>query len=278
MVRRGGALRPRHHHRGGALTRLAGDVDVSSVAERLDEARLSGTTLDAASVDVGDVVTAYAVQDALTARRESRGATRIGWKLGYTSAAMRAQMGIDDPNVGPLLDTMRRATGATVGEGLLQPRVEPEIVLVLDHDVAEPLDPTQALDACREAMVALEVVDSVWTAYAMDLEHNTADGSSAAHVVVGPPLPLDVVADVEVSLLRNGAPSGTGRGSDALGHPAAALSWLTAVLAARGEVLRAGDLVLTGGLTAAVPLEPGDVVHAEFEHPSMSLRRVAVRR
>ncbi|MFN8167324.1 MAG: fumarylacetoacetate hydrolase family protein [Candidatus Nanopelagicales bacterium] len=257
---------------------LAPEVDVASVAARLDGARLSGATLDAASVPVGDLATAYAVQDALTARRVARGARRVGWKLGYTSTVMREQMGIDDPNVGPLLDTMRRTTGATVGEGLLQPRVEPEVALVLDVDVAAPLEPHEALAACREAVVALEVVDSVWTAYAMDLEHNTADGSSAAHVVVGPPLPLEVLADVEVALLRNGSRVGTGAGRDALGHPAAALSWLTAVLAARGEALRAGDLVLTGGLTAAVPLEPGDVVHAEFEHPSMSLRRVAVRR
>jgi 2-keto-4-pentenoate hydratase len=280
MVRRGGALRPRHHHRGGALssTSTAPGVDVASVAGRLDGARLAGTTLEAAAVPVGDLATAYAVQDALTARRLGRGARRIGWKLGYTSTVMREQMGIADPNVGPLLDSMRRSTGATVGEGLLQPRVEPEIALVLDVDVAEALDPVQALAACREAVVALEVVDSVWAAYAMDLEHNTADGSSAAHVVVGPPLPLDVLAEVEVSLLRNGSPAGRGAGRDALGHPAAALSWLTAVLSSRGEALRAGDVVLTGGLTAAVPLDPGDVVHAEFEHPSMSLRRVSVRR
>ena len=148
-------------------------------------------------------------------------------------------MGIGEPNLGPLLDTMWRSTGATVGDGLLQPRVEPEIALVLDRDVDRALTAQEALEACREAVVALEVVDSVWTAYAMDLEHNTADGSSAAHVVVGPPLPLEALDEVGVTLYRNGSAVGTGAGRDALGHPAAALAWLTeAALAPRDGAAR----------------------------------------
>lgn len=257
---------------------LRSGVDVEETATVIDGARLAGTTLAAESVDVGDLATAYAIQDALTARRIARGARPIGWKLGYTSLAMREQMGIDEPNLGPLLDTMWCSKGATVGAGLLQPRVEPEVLLILARDVRTPLTPREALEACREAFAALEVVDSVWTAYAMDLEHNTADGSSAAHVVVGPPLPLDALDEITVTFRRNGAVVGSGSGSAALGHPAAALAWLTEAAAQRGTPLFAGDLVLTGGLTAAVPLEPGDVVHAEFEHPTMSERRVAVRR
>jgi hypothetical protein len=46
------------------------------------------------------------------------------------------------------------------------------------------------LDACDAALACLEIVDSVWSGYRFTLEDNTADGSSAAWVVVGPPLPL----------------------------------------------------------------------------------------
>ena len=45
---------------------------------------------------------AYRVQDQVTALRLAAGERRAGWKLGYTSAAMRAQMGIASPNFGPL--------------------------------------------------------------------------------------------------------------------------------------------------------------------------------
>jgi 2-keto-4-pentenoate hydratase len=47
-----------------------------------------------------------------------------------------------------------------------------------------------------------------------------------------------------------------------MGGPFNALAWLADRLIERGESLRAGDVVITGGLTRAVPLEPGDVVVA----------------
>jgi 2-keto-4-pentenoate hydratase len=49
------------------------------------------------------------------------------------------------------------------------------------------------------------------------------------------------------------------------GHPAAAVAWLANCLGPRGERLRAGWLVLSGGLTAPVPLEPGQAVTAELD-------------
>src|SRR4029078_11815942 len=45
---------------------------------------------------------AYAIQRAGTALRLQRGEKVIGWKLGYTSLAMRAQMQIRQPKLGPL--------------------------------------------------------------------------------------------------------------------------------------------------------------------------------
>jgi 2-oxo-3-hexenedioate decarboxylase len=50
-----------------------------------------------------------------------------------------------------------------------------------------------------------------------------------------------------------------------LGHPAAAVAWLVRALAADGSGLRAGEIVLSGGLTAAVPIGPGDVLGATVD-------------
>jgi 2-keto-4-pentenoate hydratase len=43
------------------------------------------------------------------------------------------------------------------------------------------------------------------------------------------------------------------------------VAWLVNTLAEQGKYLAAGSLVLSGGLTAPVKLQPGEVVSAEFD-------------
>lgn len=250
-------------------------MDVESAAELLDGAHLRGVLLEAVDVRVGGLAAAYGVQDALTARRMARGATRVGWKLGYTSAVMRAQMGIAEPNFGPLLSSM---LVDVVDDRFVQPRVEPEIALVLGSDPGPDAGIDEVLGACRAARVALEVVDSVWTGYSFDLEHNTADGSSAAGVVIGDEIPLDRLDEVAVTLQVDGRDVGHGLGADASGHPALGVGWLSARLAERGLALSDGDVVITGGLTAAHALERGSTIAATFRHAGFGSRTVEVSR
>ena len=207
---------------------------------------------------------AYAIQSILTQARVDRGERVIGWKLGYTSIAMRQQMGIDAPNFGPLTDAMLLDSGSALPGSFTQPRVEPEVGLRFSRDVPTNANRATVLACAASAHACLEVVDSVWTDYRFRLEDNTADGSSAAGVVQGPPLPLASIDTIEVEMFVDGAPAGHGRGSDASGHPADGVVWLVAQLAARGMRLRAGDVVITGGLTRAAPLLAGSAIEARF--------------
>lgn len=218
---------------------------------------------------------AYAIQRAGTALRLQRGEKVVGWKLGYTSLAMRAQMAIDQPNFGPLTDAMLVADDGPAGPALMQPRVEPEIGLRFERSLPEGADLREVLDAVSETFACLEIVDSVYPDYRFRLEDNTADGSSAAQVVVGPALKRrDRLDEVGVVLLHNGAESGSATGRAASGHPAAGVVWLVEQLALQGRRIEAGHIVITGGLTRAVPLAMGDRVEAVFDGET----RVAVRR
>ncbi len=230
--------------------------------ERIWAARGNGQLLDPPSIDGAqlELGAAYEVQAELHRRRLARGERAAGWKLGYTSAAMRVQMGIDEPNSGPLTDAMILTSPARLPDDVRHPRVEPEVAFVLGADLA-PGDDVRA--AVAQALAALEVVDSTWHDYRFTLADNTADGSSAAYVVLGEPIPLSAVDDLPVVLAVGGSVH-EATSAAAMGSPWTALTWLRDHLAARGLRAEAGSVVITGGLTAAMPLPPGGTAGAKF--------------
>ena len=133
--------------------------EVARSAEAIWAARQAGRTLDAeATLGTPDLAAAYAIQRALLGLRLAAGEHVVGWKLGYTSRVMREQMGIDEPNLGPLFDPMLLESGAVINAGVVQPRVEPEVAAVLVRDVDHP---DSAVSAVGEWRLAIEVVDSV---------------------------------------------------------------------------------------------------------------------
>ena len=235
---------------------LAADT-VAVLAARLQRAAVevrAGTPLSDDFPDLTEA-DAYAIQAELLRRK---GGTRAGYKLGFTSAAMREQMGVDHPNCGVLLADMRLADGRLPAGVLIQPRVEPEIAIRLGRDLhGTQLTPDDVAAATAAVLPAIEVVDSRYRDYRFKSVDNIADNSSAARYVLGAPRALCDVGDlrrVGVRLSIDGVLTDQGTGAAALDSPLAAVAWLAAHLAARGEALRAGEVVLTGGLTRAYAL------------------------
>jgi 2-keto-4-pentenoate hydratase len=241
-------------------------TDPDALAAEILAARASGRPMPVPFTSRGPfpLDLAYDVQDRITAARLARGERVVGWKLGYTSAAMREQMGVAFPNFGPLTDAMVLADGAALPPGTLHPRVEPEIALVFGETVPPDADVDAVMAARTRAVACLEVVDSVWEGYRFHLEDNTADGSSAAFVVLGAELPMNNLPAVAVDLSVDGDLVETGTGAAASGHPAAGVAWLAARLAERGRAVEAGHVVITGGLTKAHPLVAGGTITARF--------------
>lgn len=215
-----------------------------------------------------DVATAYRVQSAVVA---ARGDQVVGVKLGLTSRAKQRRMGIDAPLTGWLTDAMVLRPGEPVPVAeLIHPRVEPEIVFTLGARLRGPgVTPATAMAAVRTVSAGLEVIDSRYRDFRFTLPDVIADNASSARFVVGEPNrdPATLDLELEACVLReSGAVVDTATGAAVQGHPANALALAANSLAERGLALEEGWIVLTGGLTDALPLRPGHLITAEFTH------------
>jgi len=242
-------------------------IDTAELAARLTKAVADRTAIDQLSDDVPDLDLAagYAVQRIL---REAAGPV-VGWKLGVTSRAKQAQVGVTSPVYGFLAGRNALDVGEPLdASALIQPRCEPEIVFVLGRDLAGPhVTAADVVSASSGVAVGIEVLDSRYRDYRFTMADVVADNTSAGRFVVGAPVPpagIDLRL-VGVVLEKNGEVVATASGAASLGHPAAAVAWMVRAMAAEGEGLRAGEVVLSGGLTAAVPVAPGDGVVAAVD-------------
>lgn len=248
-------------------TRSDGGIDIEELATRLDKAVAERTAIAQLSDEFPDLdlPTAYRVQRVL----RSGAGPLAGWKLGVTSRAKQAQVGVTDPVYGFLAAANALDLGAPLDTSRhIQPRCEPEIVFTLGRDLDGPhVTAADVLAATSGVAVGIEVLDSRYTDYRFTMADVVADNTSAARYLVGAPVsPAGIdLRLVGVVLEKNGRVVATASGAAALGHPAAAVAWLARQLSADGEGLRAGEIVLSGGLTAAVPVAPADVVVASID-------------
>ena len=89
---------------------------IARASDRLLEAAASGTPCAPVRDLIGstDIVAAYAVQARGTAARLAEGAVVVGRKIGLTSKAVQAQIGVDQPDLGYLFDDMGYAESDVV--------------------------------------------------------------------------------------------------------------------------------------------------------------------
>lgn len=214
------------------------------------------------------VADAYRIQDALVRRRVAAGEVVIGAKLGFTSAAMRAAMGIEEPNYGWLTSAMVLPGDEVALGDWVHPRIEPEIGFKLGSGLRGPgVDAEAVLAATTTVFPCLEIVDSHFHDYRFRAADNTADNSSAAAIRIGAEVAPEAI-DLRllgVVLEQDGEVVATAAGAAALGDPAAAVAWLVNRLAAVDRGLDPGAIVISGGLTAAAPMRLGNRFEAHFD-------------
>lgn len=212
----------------------------------------------------------YAVQTELRRRFIEQGHRLVGWKAGLTSKAKMQQMGVDVPSIGFLTDRMARPENAAITvSDLVHPRVECEIAFVTKADLAGPdCTAEDVLEATDYVLPALEIIDSRFSGFKFDLESVVADnGSSARFVGGGQPRRVGEVdlRTTGVVMEKNGEIVAMGAGAEVMGHPAEAIAMMVKILHGMGEILPAGSFVMSGGITAAIAVAPGDCVTARYQ-------------
>lgn len=256
--------------------------DIVRLCERVEGAQtrayaIPKLTDEYPGMTIGD---GYAVQLELRRRFLARGHKQVGWKAGLTSKAKMRQMGVDVPSIGFLTDRMARPENAAISTAdLVHPRVECEVAFVMKDELKGPGCTAGAVLAATDYVLpAVEIIDSRFSGFKFDLPSVVADNGSSARFVGGGRARYAQDLDLRtlgVVLEKNGEIVAMGASAAVLGHPAEAIAMLVNILAELGESLPAGSFVMSGGITEAIAVKPGDSVIARFQElGSVSMRFV----
>ena len=213
---------------------------------------------------------AYAIQEANTLAWLAEGRRLVGRKIGLTSLAVQAQLGVDQPDFGMLFADMAVGDGEAVALGrLIQPKVEAEIALVIGRDLThERHTYADLIGATDYALPAIEIVDSRIENWNIRFVDTVADNaSSGLFVLGGRPVKLsdfDITA-CAMEMKRGDEVVSRGNGRACLGSPLNAAVWLADVMVRCGRPLLAGDIILTGALGPMVAVKPGERFDVSIE-------------
>ncbi|RPJ42311.1 MAG: 2-keto-4-pentenoate hydratase, partial [Deltaproteobacteria bacterium] len=175
---------------------------------------------------------AYAVQLRTIEEKVNSGAVVVGRKIGLTSKAMQALIGIDEPDAGIIVDSKVFREGEAIpANTMMVPRIEAEIGFLLKEDLKGPgVTVVNVLAATAGVMPLLEVKDTRLKTLKPTIQDAIADNATSGIVILGGKL-TPLTADIDLRLVgmvfeQNGEMMATATGAEALGNPAEPVAWL----------------------------------------------------
>ncbi len=231
---------------------------------------------------------AYRVAAAVRARREARGERAIGRKIGFTNRTIWAEYNVHAPIWGYVYDRTvhdlpKGGVDASLS-GLVEPRIEPEIVFGLASAPAPGMD-EQALIGCVGWVAhGFEIVQSIFPKWKFLAADTVAAFGLHGGLWIGPRHPVGARADdwarelssFEIDLFRDGVLADHGRAANVLDGPVQALRHLIELIAgdAVHSPLAAGEIITTGTLTRAFPVAAGEVWSTELTGVALEGARI----
>ncbi|BAQ10976.1 2-oxopent-4-enoate hydratase [Bacillus sp. OxB-1] len=193
-----------------------------------------------------------------------------GWKLGLTSKAKQQMMGVHEPSYGVLLKNMLLLEGQTHSlKSFIHPKLEPEIGFIFKRDITGPyITSAQIAEAIDYVVPAFELIDSRFERFKFTLLDAVADNSSSSRYILGNQYcKLD---QIDLRLMgivfrKNGQVLSTATSAAVMGNPLSAITWMANKLLKRGQHIKKGEVVLSGSLSEAISIKPGDHFSASFD-------------
>ena len=199
--------------------------------------------------------------------RIAAGETPLGWKVGLGAPASLEKLRIAAPAVGFLMQTARLPSGATVSlKGYVRPVAEPEIAVRMARDLAGGASAAEALAAIESIRPAIELADLDPVPAPDNLDLVLAGDIYQRHVILGEQSRTgSSLAGITSRVLRRGAEVNRTTDPEALtGKMGDIVAHVAGTLAAFGERLSAGDVIITGSITPPPMIEADETsfVHA----------------
>lgn len=245
-------------------------VNITKAAELFFWSRRVGAPIRAFPTDLlpNTLEQAYDIQ---LATFRLRGMGIAGFKIGLTNVEAQRSVGALAPIAGRLAsaDILRSPARIALPHEHLR-IAEAEVVFEVDRAPAGdgPLSEADVYRCLRAAHAGIEICNSRLSGSEdASLSAIVADNSNAHLLVVGDPLAdwsFEALADLSVTLSRRGQPAIEGTTRRVLSHPLKAVTWLANWLGARGEGLKAGDLIASGTCTGMTEVARDDAVTVTF--------------
>jgi 2-keto-4-pentenoate hydratase len=249
-------------------------TDHLQAARAIAAARRSLTPLSPLPPDAAprDLAEGYRIQAALHAELAPDFGPIVGYKIGCTSAVMQRYMAIAHPCAGGIFSKRVYADGVSLqAAGFVRVGVECEIAVRLGRDLVHrgtPITTDDVADAIDAYFPAIEIVDDRYEHWqTLGAPTLVADDFFGAAIVLGTPVSRSQAPDLHTvrgAAQVDGAVVATGTGADVMGHPHVPVAWLANHLAAQGDVLRAGQTVMTGSCVQTLWLGAGTAVEMQF--------------
>jgi 2-oxo-3-hexenedioate decarboxylase len=256
-------------------------TDLKPIADALIAAYDTATTLPpiTASAPEFSVADGYAVLHDIETRRRAQSWTAVGRKIGFTNRTIWPRYGVYQPmwaHVWTRTVHFARDGKATLPlNGLVQPRIEPEVVFKLKGSVPLADDAAAVLASVEWMAPGFEIVQSHFPDWKFAAADCTAAFGLHGALVIGAPLAVTdanraalaaALPAFELTLSRGDIVIDRGVGANVLGSPALALAHLARLLADQPQSpkLAAGEIITTGTVTDAWPIAAGEVWSSDY--------------